>query len=112
MKAFQEAAKSRMPCATCGTTLVDDYADSPSAYPELDYGSSPDSLTAALVATVVHSVSTLAIASELWYSRMLTYLVSIALDHGPTASTSQSSFPVSAYLLMGFSFADRQFFSS
>lgn len=65
MKAFQEAAKSRTPCATCGTTSVVDHTISPSAYPQLDYASSPDSLTAVSVATAVHSVSTLAIMSKL-----------------------------------------------
>ena len=92
MKAFQEAAKSRTPCATCGTTSVDDYTDSPSAYPELNYAASPDLLTAVSVATVVHSVSTLAFMFQLSYTGILTYLTSIAIDHGPTASTSQSSF--------------------
>lgn len=60
MKAFQEAAKSRTPCATCGTSSVHDYTSSPGTYPELDYDSSPDALTAVSVATAVHSVSTLA----------------------------------------------------
>ena len=92
MKAFQEAAKSRTPCATCGTTSVDDYTNSPGAYPELDYVASPDLRTAVSVATAVHSVSTLAFMSKLWYPGMLTYLTSIAIDHGPTASTSQGSF--------------------
>jgi len=43
---------------------VDDCVDSPSAYPELDYDSSPDSRTAVSVATAVHSVSTLAVVSK------------------------------------------------
>ena len=67
MKAFQEAAKSRMPCATCGTTLVDSHTGSPNVYPEVDGDSPLDSLTAVSVATAVHSVSTFTVASKLWH---------------------------------------------
>jgi len=58
MKAFQEAAKSRMPCATCGTMSVDGYPNSPNAYQGVGHRSSLDSLTAVSVAPAVPSVST------------------------------------------------------
>lgn len=71
---------------------MDGYAHSPNAYQEVAYGSSLDLLTAASMATAVHSVSTFSIIPELWHFRMLTYFVSIALDHGPTASSLHSMF--------------------
>jgi hypothetical protein len=93
MKAFQEAAKSRMPCPTCGTTSVDHYVSSPNAYPETDYVPSLDLLAAVSVAAGVLSVSIFAVMPGLRHSRMLTHLVLIALDHGPTISSSHSTFP-------------------
>lgn len=68
---------------------MDGYAPSPNDYPEVDCRTSRDSPAAVSVATAVLSVSAFTVMPEPQHSRVLIILVSIGIDHGPTASSSQ-----------------------